>query len=104
MVKSPPSFHPSWGPPPFQSCTLALSSGRHTNTPLLNVGDGEGRKLCFLMRIRLEICAREKVFIVKSLLLHVVTLTCKGITLNLPCFQKVHVHMWVRAHVGNLLI
>ena len=56
------------------------------------------------MRIRLEICAREKVFIVKSLLLHVVTLTCKGITLNLPCFQKVHVHMWVRAHVGNLLL
>ena len=50
VVKPPPRhIIPSvLAPPPLQSCTPALSSCRHIHALLLNVGDGEGRKLWFL--------------------------------------------------------
>lgn len=57
-----------------------------------------------LMRMRLESCAREKLFIVKSLGLHVVALTCKGITLNLPARALLSSERVCAAHAGNLLL
>ena len=53
---------------------------------------------CFLMRMRLESCARENLFIVKSLVLHVVALA-KASRWSYLRLQKVHVRVCACARV-----
>ena len=57
---------------------------------------------CFLMRMRLESCARENLFIVKSLVLHVVALA-KASRWSYLRLQKVHVRVCARACRKRLL-